>query len=248
MYKTLPNPPIQEAVIQIKVAPSDLFTSECFKDFIDAISNDYPLNTPQQETIFEFIAQENSPSANVRKEGISGYKLMSSDELNIVQISQDRIAISRLSPYDSWERLYKDSMSLWAIYRKLFKPKKITGLSIRYINQFDLPKEMTSFEEYLNSSPVIPEGLPQGIGSFYTTYRLPNHSSGVVANVQLIYEGVKVKRDNNEVSVPIVLDTDVYQIAEIEENEMDSVFQEMHDYKNDIFFRTLTKKAVEMFK
>lgn len=250
-YPTLARPPIKEAILQILVTPSDTYNPDLLKVFVDAESGTYPTSLAQRKTLIQFMVGNDTQHTDVTDSGVSGYKISSNDGLNIVQVFKDRLAISRLDSYTSWDDLLVEAQRIWDIYRGIFNPKEVKGLSVRYINHFMLPPKMKNFEEYLESTPNIPKELPQGLASFFVSYRLPDKDTEAVANVQLLFEGVTFDKDSQEPKIPIVLDTDVYKSSTIAPEDLETIwsnFSQLHDFKNEVFFNTVKEKAMEMFR
>ena len=247
---TLKNPPVKEAITQIKVTPKTKFNKSFFESYAQLEKEKYPTSAPQQETLFQFISGEHGAHSGVTNKGISGYKLSSKDGQNIIQIAKDRFAVSRLEPYRTWDDLIQETHRTWVNYISIFEPSSVIGLSVRYINHFLIPSSMQKFEDYLECTPVIPKGLPQSFASFYVNYRLPNPETNAVANVQLIFEGAIETEDKSGMIIPIVLDSDVYKICTLDPSSDDiwNAFNELHDFKNTVFFQSLTYKTLEMFQ
>lgn len=250
-FPTLSSPPIKEAILQFWVTPGDTYSSDFLKHFIDLETSRYPTSLAQRETLIQFMSGVDGQQAGVTDKGVNSYKISSADGLDIVQVFKDRLVVSRLEPYKSWGELLDEARRVWGVYQEVVKPSKITGVSVRYINHFILPPSMESFEEYLDSTPNIPENLPQGLASFYVNYQLPEPDSGAVANVRLLFEGAKYEKGSKDPLIPIVLDTDIKMKSEIEIEDDESIissFDQLHDFKNVIFFSTVKEKTLEMFR
>ena len=247
-YAQLNNPPIKEAIIQIRVSPDKNLDINDLNEITKKEKQRYPDKSAQKTTIFELISNEDGQKSGVTNRGINGYKIKSLEDQYIAQLFPDKLAVSKLDPYKSWETLEHEARRLWEVYKGTTKPGQITGISVRYINHFNLPENMNDFEDYLTSCPNIPKDLPQGFASFYTNIRLPDTNIGAVANIQTIFEGVKIEDENTR--TPIVLDIDVYKNINIpiESDRLWEEFMHLHDYKNAIFFNSLTKKCLELFK
>ena len=74
---------------------------------------------------------------------------------------------------------------------------------------------------------------------------------GGVASVQLLFEGVKFDEGSSEPRIPIVFDTDILKRCEIASEDVETIwdnFCQLHDFKNDVFFKTVKEKALEMFR
>lgn len=250
-YKQLKNPPIKEAVIQIRVSPNKNLDISSLEAIAKKEDKRYTDISAQKTTIFELISSEEGHKTGVSDRGVNGYKIKDPNKRQIAQLFPDRLAVSKLDPYKSWVDLEKETKRLWEIYKEIAKPEKITGISVRYINHFDLPENMKNFEDYLVSCPNLPDDLPQAFASFYTNVRLPNSDIGAVASIQTIFEGVK-KDDEIEknIRIPIILDIDAYKKISIpiDSDELWEEFMNLHDYKNAIFFSSLTNKCLGLFK
>lgn len=250
-YQLLARPPIKEAVLQLLISPSMSYKPELLKTFIKAESATYPTCMPQNETLIQLMIGEDGQQAGVKNKGVSGYKISSDDGLNIVQVFKDRLAISRLDSYSSWDDLVMEAQRVWGVYTSIFKPKSVKGVSVRYINHFLLPPDMKSFEDYLESTPRIPSKLPQELASFVTSYKMPDPETGAIANIQLIFQGAQYEKDSKELQLPIVLDTDVMKNFAVELDDCDAIwnsFSQLHDLKNEIFFNIVKEKTMEMFR
>lgn len=250
-YPPLARPPIKEAILQFLVTPSDTYTPDLLKKFVAAESDEYPKSLAQKETLIQFMSGDDGQHTGFTDKGVNGYKISSDDGLNIVQVFKDRLAVSRLDSYSSWEDLLEEAQRVWGVYTSIFNPKTATGVSVRYINHFVLPPDMKNFEDYLESTPNIPKDLPQGLASFYVRYQLPDPDTGAVASVQLLFEGVKFDEGSSEPRIPIVLDTDILKRCEIASEDVETIwdnFCQLHDFKNDVFFKTVKEKALEMFR
>lgn len=250
-YPPLARPPIKEAILQFLVTASDTYTPDLLKKFVEAESGEYPTSLAQRETLIQFMSGDDGQHAGLMDKGVNGYKISSDDGLNIVQVFKDRLAVSRLDSYSSWENLLAEAQRVWNVYKGILSPKAVRGVSVRYINQFMLPPDMKNFEDYLESTPSIPKDLPQGLASFFVRYQLPDPDTEAVASVQLLFEGVKFDEGTQEPKVPIVLDADIQKISEIAPEDADAIwsnFEQLHDFKNEVFFKTVKEKTLEMFR
>ncbi|VAW96217.1 hypothetical protein MNBD_GAMMA21-1349 [hydrothermal vent metagenome] len=253
-YPRLANPPIKEAILQFLVIPSDIYDSNLLKKFVEAENTRYPNSQAQRETLIQFMSGGDGQQTGFKDKGINGFKISSSDGLNIVQVFKDRLAISRLASYRSWGELLAETKRIWDVYKEIFSPKAVKGISVRYINHFLLPSDMKNFEDYLASTPSIPKDLPQGLASFYVNYKVPDPNIGAVASVQLLFEGVRFNNEpseQKEPKIPIVLDTDIQMLFEEELKDEEMVwdtFSLLHNFKNKVFFKTVKEKTLEMFR
>jgi uncharacterized protein (TIGR04255 family) len=103
---------------------------------------------------------------------------------------------------------------------------------------------MSDFGDYLAIPPDIPRGLPQGLASFLMRFVIPNPATGAIAIVTQSFESP------SETHAQVILDIDVFKDVELPINgdECWSQFDALRDYKNAIFFESITERTKEMYK
>ena len=134
---------------------------------------------------------------------------------------------------------------MWQLYRQIATPVKVVKLGVRYINDLTLPGPFERFGEYLVSDPIIPEGLPQGVSRFLTNFTIEEEQSGASATVTQAFEGVV---DPKVVNVILDIETRLRTESAPEDPEIWTKLDHLRDFKNRIFFKSLTDKAVRLFE
>ena len=245
-YPHLTKAPIVEGLVDLRAILPEGLDVRKLQDFDPDISSRYPRVDTQygHEGQLRFSPEGMEAIGSVA--AIRGYRRKSPDGLNIVQFRRDGFTFSRLAPYENWSRMYSEAMRLWASYVKFTNPHGVTRLATRFINRFNLG-EVSEISDYLRTSPVIPESLPQGVASFMVRY------VSVIENERL-FSNVTIATDQKAASgqYPIIFDIDCFfpdlEFSVAETSAIDALFERLHDMKNQIFFETLTPKALEWFK
>ncbi|MFQ5787653.1 MAG: TIGR04255 family protein [Thermodesulfobacteriota bacterium] len=175
---------------------------------------------------------------------IYGYRYITSDKKQIVQARLDGFTFSRLKPYIKWNDLRDEAHKLWRLYQEATSPESITRVALRYINNLNIPLPIRDFGDYLTAPPTIPEGLPQGVGSFLTRVVMLEPSIGANAIITQALEQIAPGR------APIILDIDVFKLQEkgIEEKEAWDTIEKLRHFKNKIFFKSITNRLKEMYQ
>ena len=138
-HQTLKNPPISEAVIDIRLA-------EALSDF-DEISSgllkELEVSYPKKEEIrsFQVSYRINASDLPVPLDSRVGYRLESQDGKYVLQLKKDGIALSNVGAYDGWDTFIKKFTDLWAKFNKKISMAKISRIAVRYINKFELSKK-----------------------------------------------------------------------------------------------------------
>jgi len=245
-YTHLRNAPITEALIDIRVKVKEGFDVERFQTLFDGISSQYSDKKARQrwEGRLEFKKGEGTISTGA--ETIDGYIFTSSDRKQVFQARIDGFTFNRLKPYDKWETFRDEAKRLWQLYSSLVAPE-IVRVAVRYINKFNIPlfpQPPRDFNEYLTAAPIVPEGLPQGVSSFLSRIVVHDPEADSDATITQAFEQIIDPK-----FLPIILDIDVFRQKElISEEEAWQTLEKLRYIKNDIFFRSITEKAKELFK
>ncbi|NOX43267.1 MAG: TIGR04255 family protein [Gammaproteobacteria bacterium] len=243
--RKLSNPPITEALIDIQVEPVTTLNKELVERAYSTFSKNFPEKRPLRsgELIFT-LDVDKGPSSDTLDKGFVGYHFFNQEGGKLVQFRKDGFTFNKLHPYDNWESVCSEAKEFWSIYKNTISPKVIKRIAIRYINRIDIPLG-AELSEYFNGAPVIPAGIPASIEKFITRTTVKNSDIDSSANITLAYEGV-----NKSEKASILLDIDVYEVLKLDVKEdgfLWDKFEEFHDFKNNIFFNSVTDKTLESY-
>ena len=240
-YPTLSKAPITEALIDIQVKLPDNFDINKL-DNIKGISADNTTKHELRRFESKFNIKDGQPLADVSNK-ILGYRYISSDNLYVFQARFNGFTLSRLAPYETWELFKKEGCRLWDIYSEITNPF-IVRIAVRYINKIIIPFPIKDFGDYFTAPITVPEELPQGVNSYFNRVIINEPSIGASAIITNSMEPIS-KPD----FVPIMIDIDVFKINTngFEAEEIWNTLSMMRDFKNKIFYNTITDKLKEMF-
>jgi len=242
-YEVLRRAPVTEALIDIRVKLTPDTDVRQIDSIYESIKNEYP---HKQEQRISQVQVEQKPGEGIVKSStkINGYRYISSDKKRIVQARLDGFTFSRLHPYITWADLRSEVYKLWLQYKKVATPVLITRVALRYINNLNIPMPIRDFSDFLTAPPTVPDGLPQGVGSFLT--RVIIHETSIGANGIITQALEQVVTD----FAPIILDIDVFKLQPegINEEEAWDAIEKLRNFKNQIFFKSITNKLKEMYK
>ncbi len=242
-YPIIKYAPITEALIDIRVKIKEGLGIEQLEAIHTLISEQYPEKKKQHrwESKFEFKEGESPISTTV--DTAFGCIFSSVDGKQIFQARLDGFTFSRLKPYETWETFRDEAHKLWQIYKERTTPE-IIRVAARYINRIEIPLPIEDFSEYLTAAPIVPEGLPQEVGSFFTRVVIHDREidcAGIIT--QALEQGITPD------ILPIILDIDVFKqrTEGISEEEAWEILENLRHLKNKIFFSSITKKTEEIF-
>ncbi len=242
----LSNAPIREALIDLRVALPDEVASEDLEAAYSHIRNQYPVQKPIHHGRFgiHFDFKAETHKTIQAEQSSLGYRFESEDGKQIVQFRTNGFTFSRLAPYTSWEDVRGEAESLWKVYCDAAVPMRVTRIAARFINEIRIPLPFKDFGEYLTAPPRIPEQLPQALSSYLLRIVLPEPKIGAFAIITQALE--EVKPDH----APVILDIDTF-INQTPDDDDATIWRRLEDlrnFKNNIFFESITEKALELFK
>ena len=141
-YPAYPNPTITEAVCDIHFRfPQEKEWKPSFPgEFFKHIQNEYPEMEPVLEMALQF---EFGPLGTGTKFVPQRQKVRFKHGTRplILQLAEDSLSISTLSPYQGWEVMRRDVLSAWQRVKEVLQPEVINRIGLRYINR--ITKETT---------------------------------------------------------------------------------------------------------
>jgi uncharacterized protein (TIGR04255 family) len=239
----LNNAPIVEAVIDIRVKnPPSLKISDfdCFKKLM---ANKYPEVKDSRQIKFDGKFEDGKIKQSFEDQGVTGFFFKSPDGKNIAQLKTDGITFSRMQPYSSWEEVLAEAKSLWRLYSSQVCPELITRIAVRYINKISLKLPIDDLKKYFTAPPQIPKTLPQDISQFLL--RVMIGEGDITAN---IIQATESSKDPN--NIVIILDIDVFKMKDLPTpyGGIWDEFEQLHAFKNRVFFESLTEETVRLFE
>ena len=243
----LENAPITEAVVDFRVSLPRDFRPDRLREARERLAREYPRPVERKgmEARFE-IAGGQRKEPETRDLGSQGVLLRTEDEKNVAQFRVDGFTFNRLKPYTCWEQILPEALRLWSVYVELAKPQSVTRVALRYINHMNLPSPGVKLDDYIVTSPRLPtSSVPQILSSFATRVALEYPERRMMARViQVLEVGVETPAPS------LLFDIDVYRTGnfEVSTTLMGKILDDLHEYKNDIFFGSLTERFVEMFE
>lgn len=239
----LAHAPIREAIIDIGVVPPVGFDD--LRKFAESLRKDFPKIDAMKERAFGFEIREDAFTTSTVDRGFQGIRLRSKDERHVLQARLGGFTFSRLPPYETWESLSATTKPLWDSYCAVANPQTVRRLGLRYVNVIELPLHPAlNFEEYFTASPSVPNELPQQIGSYFSRTLVVDSARKLAAFLTQSFEPTAGE------TAPIILDIDTFaECTHIPNgNEMWDLFGKLRDFKNEIFFSSITEKAARLFE
>lgn len=247
MQIPFPNPPITEALFDIRVQLPSETSLTTLLTLQDRIKTEFP--NKKDRHLYEAKFQFNpgtTPEIVQSPDVVDGYLFISLDGKKIVQARLDGFTFNKLKPYSNWEEFSKEALSLFQHYIDIAKPTYITRLALRYINRIEIPLPLADFKEYILTVPEIAPNIPNSLAGFFTRLIVPNPELEATAIITETLDD-KVVTPN---TVPFIFDIDVVKNVKLQPDikQIIPLMNQLRDFKNQIFLNSITAKGKELFK
>lgn len=241
----LARAPITEAVIDLRLqteVPLNLVL--CRSQLADLGYQDAePLQAFQARITVE---QGRALPPDTRSEQI-GTQYRTPDGRQVVQLRKNGISFHRLEPYTSWEEIFPQAKVLWETYcDELPETAWFSRAAVRFVNRLQLPMPVANLSEYLEAPPSVPRALPQALRGFLTRVVIADHESGATALITQAVEPPAV--DSAHLVVLLDIDTYMEGIFQPKDPMVDKALWTLREFKNRIFFESVTETATRLFE
>lgn len=248
LIRQLAHAPIVEALVDMKVQPAEGTTVESLGKALSSRNFGYYRKGPILRGQFGFVinAQDVPPTQQVLSNAaIVGVRMHSADDRYVAQFTTEGFTLSRLEPYESWEKLVDEARRVWTEYTQCVAPTHIHRVATRFINNLRLPLTIGErFERYLTGLPNMPAEFPQTVSSFLQRFVINDEVSGATAVLTQALEGFPP-----EPPVPVILDIDVFRESRFaaDGKAVWDFLAQLRTLKNRFFFGSITEEAVELY-
>lgn len=245
----LTKAPIVEAIVDLRVKASPDFDVRSLEAVHSQIKSRFPkLNRYHVQQASFSLTSTSAPEVVATELGLQGFVIKSDDEREIAQFRVDGFTFSRLKRYTSWREVVDTALDLWKRYVSLASPLAVTRVALRYVNRIELAGDLP-LDEYLTAGPRIPSSLPDEITGFLSRVFLTDKNTDRHAIITQVLE----PRVSNE-PLNLLLDIDVYnefKDAAATNLDFDGIIKSLdrlHDFKNQVFFASLTEHVIKGFE
>ncbi len=248
-YETFPNAPIREALLDIGVELDKDFDVNRFNKIYKTLKDRFP-NVKKRKHFVDIEAKSIDGNLEYDKtyhdDKLVGFLYISENENKYVQYRLDGFSYNILTPYSNWESFKLEAQELWKLYTQITGNHiKINRLALRYINEFQIPIGEAPVTSYIMTFPHVATGINYPVSDFLMRLILVNEdlkALGIITET--------IGKTTEDTMLPIVFDIDVNKNCNSELDQIDiwEILDNLRDFKNDIFFKSITDKAKEKFR
>jgi uncharacterized protein (TIGR04255 family) len=246
--ENFPNPPIQEAILDIFATLPQKTTLETLGEVGSAFKARYPKSDERAEITGGFEFKANSEPSAIANRKVTGYLFRSEVEQKVFQVRIDGFTFNKLRLYKGWKEFSGEARELWNKYRAIAKPVLIPRLNLRYVNRIEIPFPFKDFRDYCLLFPEFPAALPQLWNQFFMTVGAPvEESSGANTIINLTFEPPSSVKP----ILPLLLDisiTKTFESLSANDEGIWDTFESFRNAKNRLFSESLTEETKKLFR
>ncbi len=238
----LRNAPIVEAVIDFRVLRDEQVSSETFAHLDSSIGAQYAQKSSVQSLQAMFGVNNGKLLEPWQAQMGIGWRYQAASE--IAQFRVDGFTFSKIAPYTTWGEVSIEAIRLWKVYVSAAKPRRVSRVAVRYINRMRLPA-VKDLGEYLEAPPRLPAPAPQSIREFLTRAYVEDDKRNASA---VIVQALEPRVDPNVIS--LLLDIDAFRDINLAPDDpaLPTIFGELRQLKNEIFFASITESTAEIYE
>lgn len=237
------NPPIKEAIIDIKIKPLDRGYLKKIENIGELIKS-YPIRKNLFSSSLKFkISKTGDPKVEKSTSDNLGYRFETKTGNYVAQFKLDGFTFSILNSYKSWENFIKTAKELWDKYLKIVEPQLVTRVSCRFINRILIPdkKYINEYFTFEDDDKDIDGFISE---RFLNRTQLFNKEKGIKLLLTKMDESITHNGEH-----PIIIDNDVLKTVQLDpkSKEIWEIINSFRIIKNDIFFNCITQKTRKLF-
>ena len=145
MSKTYKNPPLIEAVCELRFGLKTPYSQTQVNTFYEKIKSAFPVQKKGKMHKLEIkIERDKTPEENKKSINQDSYEFeqfLSADEKYSVQLDKGRVSVHRIKPYTSWTEFLPLINIVYSSYIETFSPEKLLRIGVRYVNDIVIPIE-----------------------------------------------------------------------------------------------------------
>lgn len=260
-FEHLSHAPIVEAVIEIRARAESNWEEASvggrLRDLLPDFPNHQVVKGFSVTVPFAFIPEPGKeaelvtpdayplpPSGPVRHDhGWLGLRLVSSDGLRIGTFTRDAFSFSRLKPYPNWQTFSDEALRLWTAHRQISGVSQIHRLGVRFINRLEVPVADLAFDDYFVGLGTPPAELPTTAFMYRNSFAVPGEPYGL--NLVRTFQPPSTE---GALALSLILDIDAFlsDSIPVEADSIPSHLDRLRTLKNQMFFGSLTEKALQL--
>lgn len=250
MGKKYANPPIVEAACEVRLTLESSDEDSKWDPAVpglvyEKVKGEFPLRKRGYVQEITFLPSKPDESPKVQNNEVAVFLTEDKNTSIRVWLEAPRFSVRRSKPYQSWGEFKPKIQTALKEVMETVDVRGLSGISLRYLNQIEIPQKPVEVEDYFEFKPSLGDRLPQNTLDFIVGYIFPFEESRDLCKVQL----TNGYSDKQNMSV-FILDID-YMLIKPEEVPCGGTLEWIegaHQKIEEIFEGCITDKSRELFQ
>ena len=232
------NPPIQEAVCEIRFLPDQPWDIAIPGLLLTSLQDEYPRRISVEPGVTATLAVElaGHPQQVQAISAPEELRFWRESDDGVIRLRPHILAVSQYKPYPSWAVFRRAITQVLEAYQHVANPTGIQRIGLRYINEFDFDdggdKTSIDLDEFFDLSPKVGERLRQDLSAFFVgiQYEYEDRRDSLRIQVQPVpTEG------SGAVKISLDLDYFLNQPGEVAITDVGTWIEAAHERINESF-------------
>lgn len=243
----LAKPPIKEAIFEVLFEDNFNPSLEDINGFNEILKDTFPNRKDINESLFEFSSID--PNQSKVQQTKIGFSYFNKDNLKMIQTRINGFTFIQLNKtYKDWETFKPEAFHHFFSFADYIGAQKTKRISLRFVNQIDIPQPVSDIKEYFLTGPEIAKGISGAIATTFSRFEIINEKYDAIGSI------TQVMSPPTEQLISFIFDIDVInqrakgQELDLNEQVLSEKFDLLRNFKNEIFFESITVKLKDLFK
>lgn len=244
MSKKYKNPPIKEAVCEVRFLTDKPLAMESIEQFYAQIEADFPNKKIGKVGSFQLnLSKEKQGEAKIQEQKFDIF--LSENQKTAVHVfAEGTVSIHKFEPYSSWTELKPVIFEVVDAYGKIFSPKSVERIGLRFVNEIKFEKAGFSTDKYFLYKLKFPDEVEGEIISHFvgTLFKVENGRDAI--NVRI---ADKATKEDNEKVFTFDLDYFLSKPQAILPNKLHEWIENAHMKLESYFEAILSSETKKIF-
>jgi uncharacterized protein (TIGR04255 family) len=239
----LTKAPIQEAIFDVtfgeEIQPSQ------YEIFGEHILEHFPIKKELVKAELK-IPDSNQQNPEIKRDKFAiNY---SNEKLNqMVQTRTNGFTFFQLNKtYTEWDDFRNEATKWLNKYIGCIKVKTSKRIALRFINQFEIPSPTKDLKEYIEILPDLGSDLKRHLNNIMMRLEIPNDHGATGIFTEIINPSIEDKL-NVYIDIDVFIEKTNDEHYQLNADKYLSDFELLRDFKNEIFFSSLTEESKKIF-
>ncbi len=244
--RSLKNPPIVEAVIDLRASISG--SPEDFKNLADELVDEFPHVEIKQTVKGKVEFKDDQPIASLTAPpSFAGIWMANEGKSIYLRLDTEGLALINVNNYIGGNQLIDEALKRWEWLVRRKHPKSVSCVAMNYLNRLEIPlKQGEDIEQYFEAPPTPPKGAPQLVSEYLS--RIVSRDDKRNATATIIQQFKPHHTWDTPFPIKIVVEVSRSGQFSVDAPALQDILGSLRGLKNEVFFSLLTEKTVEIYE